>query len=465
MPSICFYFQVHQPLRIKPYKVFDVGNDPEYFNDEGDGKTNNKMIMEKVANKSYLPTNKLLLELLNRHPEFRISFSLSGIFLEQIEKDFPEVLKSFQDLVATGRAEILSETYYHSLAFLYSREEFKKQVEMHKKKVKKLFNVTPEIFRNTELIFNNEVAQVVQDMGYKGIIAEGADHILGWRSPNYLYKAPGADKIKLLLKNYKLSDDIAFRFSDKNWTAHPLMADTFSSWISDHNGSGNLINLFMDYETFGEHQWEDTGIFKFLENLPGEVLKNPDNDFVTPSEAVDRYDDFGEMDFPHFVSWADQERDLSAWLSNSIQQDSMQKIYALEEKVLATKDKKLIETWRRLQTSDHFYYMCTKFFNDGDVHKYFSPYETPYDAFINFMNALNDLKIRVNEKLDALNIKKSKLKKSIKETSTDIQEHDDIHFHNPNFIIELNKARGHVINLKKEKKTITAKRKIKSPNK
>ncbi len=450
MPSICFYFQVHQPLRIKKYKVFDVGNDPEYFNDMGENKTNNKMIMDKVANKSYLPTNRLLLELLNRHPEFKISFSLSGIFLEQIENDFPEVLKSFQDLVKTGRAEILSETYYHSLSFLYSKDEFRKQVEMHRQKVKELFDVEPQVFRNTELIYSNEVAREAEAMGYKGIIAEGADHILDWRSPNFVYRAPGTSKIKLLLKNYKLSDDIAFRFSDRGWESHPLLAETFSSWVSKHNGSGNLINLFMDFETFGEHQWEDTGIFKFLENLPNEVLKHPDNDFVTPSEAIDRYDDFGEIDFPHYVSWADQERDLSAWLSNSIQQDSMEKIYSIENKVLETEDERLIETWRRLQTSDHFYYMCTKFFNDGDVHKYFSPYETPYDAFINYMNAFNDLKIRVNEKL--AEIEGRRKKKIYKKALDDIYEKDDSHFHNPNFVIELRKKSGHVIDLRKEKK-------------
>jgi len=448
MSSICFYFQVHQPLRIKKYKVFDVGNDPEYFNDAGDNLTNNRMIMEKVANKSYLPTNKLLLELLNRHPEFRISFSLSGIFLEQIENDFPEVLKSFQDLVKTGRAEILSETYYHSLSFIYSREEFRKQVEMHRKKVKKLFGVTPEVFRNTELIFNNEVAQEAERMGYKGVIAEGADHILGWRSPNFVYKSPGAKNIKLLLKNYKLSDDIAFRFSEKGWEAHPLMADTFSSWVSAHNGNGDLINLFMDYETFGEHQWEDSGIFGFLEKLPEEVLKHPDNNFVTPSEAIDRYNDLGEIDFPHFVSWADEERDLSAWRSNDLQEDALAKIYSLEEPVLRTKDKGLIETWRRLQTSDHFYYMCTKFFNDGDVHKYFSPYESPYDAFINFMNALNDLKIRINEKLGTIKPKKRGRPK--KEIDSVIEKDD--HYHNPNLIIELNKKKKHIIDLRKEGK-------------
>jgi len=397
MPSICFYFQVHQPRRIKKFRVFDIGNDKHYFNDDSESKLNNRKIIEKVANKSYLPANRLLLELLGRHPEFKVSFSLSGIFLEQVEHDFPEVLKSFQDLVATGRVELLSETYYHSLSFLYSRDEFRHQVKKHKEKIKKLFGVTPRIFRNTELIYNNELGQTAEKMGYRGILTEGADHILGWRSPNFLYSPPGAKKIKLLLKNYSLSDDIAFRFSEKTWAEHPLCADKFAHWLSNHNGAGEVINLFMDYETFGEHQWEESGIFDFLRHLPAEVLRHPDNEFLTPSEVVAKYEPKAELDIPHFISWADIERDLSAWLSNDLQRDAIAKIYSLEKEVLSTGDEELIENWRRLQTSDHFYYMCTKFFADGDVHKYFNPYDTPYDAFLSYMNVLNDLRLRVEE--------------------------------------------------------------------
>jgi alpha-amylase len=395
MPSVCFYFQVHQPYRIKKYRVFDVGKDSEYFNDNSEKDLNNKKILQKVAQKSYLPTNAILLELLQKHPEFKASFSLSGVFLEQIEKDSPETLASFQELVKTGRIEILSETYYHSLSFLYSPKEFRKQVSLHKKKVKKLFGVEPTVFRNTELIYNNSLANEVEQMGFKGVISEGADHVLGWRSPNFLYQPKNTKKVKLLLKNYRLSDDIAFRFSCKDWEGYPLTAPQFAEWVSAVNGNGNVVNLFMDYETFGEHQWEDTGIFEFLRHLPGEVLKNPDNDFVTPSEAIERYDSVGELDVPHFISWADVERDLSAWLSNPLQHNSIEKLYALESDILKTKDKKLIDDWRKMQTSDHFYYMCTKWFSDGDVHKYFNPYESPYDAFISFMNALNDLKLRI----------------------------------------------------------------------
>ena len=406
MASVCFYFQVHQPLRIKRYRVFDIGEDHNYFNDNSESSLNNKWILDRVTNKSYLPTNQLLLELLDTYPEFKISFSLSGIFLEQIEKDFPAVLKSFQRLVNTGRVEILSETYYHSLAFLYSREEFEEQVEMHKKIIKRLFKVTPKVFRNTELIYNNELAVEVEKMGYDGIIAEGADHILTWKSPHFLYRPVGTKKLKVMLKDYKLSDDIAFRFSNKDWSEHPLSAEKFASWINAINGNGQIVNLFMDYETFGEHQWEESGIFEFMRFLPSKILEHKDNDFVTPSEAIKRYDVVGEHDAHSFYSWADEERDLSAWLSNSMQRDSMSKLYSLREKVFSTKDKKIIEDWRRLSTSDHFYYMCTKWFADGDVHKYFNPYESPYEAFIAFMNVLADLKLRIELKLNKKECKK-----------------------------------------------------------
>ncbi len=398
MPSVCFYFQVHQPLRVKRYRIFDIGNDHDYFNDDSHLNLNNKKILEKVANKCYLPANKVLLDLLKKYPEFKISFSLSGIFLEQIERDYPAVLDSFQKLVSTGQVELLSETYYHSLSFLYSKKEFKRQVNLHKKKIKELFGVTPKIFRNTELIFSNEVAQAAESMGFKGILAEGADHVLGWRSPNFLYKPKGTKTIKLLLKNYRLSDDIAFRFSSREWKEFPLTAPKFAQWVSSVNGNGEIINLFMDYETFGEHQWEDTGIFEFLKHLPAEILKHPDNSFVTPSEAVKKYKTVAELDIPYYVSWADTERDLSAWLSNAIQNDAIAKVYSLEEQVLKTKDKKIIEDWRKLQTSDHYYYMCTKWFADGDVHKYFNPYESPYEAFISCMNVLNDLEWRLKNR-------------------------------------------------------------------
>ena len=398
MPSVCFYFQVHQPLRVKRYRIFNVGVDSEYFNDDSDTPLNNGKIFKKVADKSYLPTNAVLLELLEKHPDFKISFSLSGVFLEQAKKYAPEVIDSFKKLVDTGRAEILSETYHHSLSFLYSKPEFRRQVQLHKRMVKELFGVTPKVFRNTELIFNNDLAYEAEGLGFDGVLAEGADHILGWRSPNFLYRPKDTKKIKLLMKNYRLSDDIAFRFSSKEWGEYPLTAPKFADWVSSINGTGEIINLFMDYETFGEHQWEDTGIFNFLKHLPGEILKHPDNNFVTPSEAIAKFDTKGEIDIPHFISWADTERDLSAWLSNPMQKDAMRKVYDLEQAIFSLDDPELIDTWRKMTTSDHFYYMCTKWWSDGDVHKYFSPYDSPYDAFINYMNALTDLKLRMENK-------------------------------------------------------------------
>ncbi len=395
MSSICFYFQVHQPLRLKRFSVFDIGKGEGYFSEGSDDALDNLKILKKVARKCYLPANKTFLQLLQKHPEFKISFSISGVFIDQLESGMPEVLESFKDLVKTGRVELLCETYYHSLSFIYSKDEFVRQVELHRKKMKDIFGFEPKVFRNTELIYNNRLAQEVEKLGFKGILLEGADHILGEKSPNFVYRAKGTNDVKLLLRNYKLSDDISFRFSTHDWEEFPLDAGKFSTWASAVNGSGDIINLFMDYETFGEHQWESTGIFNFLNDLPAALLKHPDNDFVTPSEAIKRYQPREEVDVENFASWADVERDLSAWLSNPMQHDAMKKLYELEKRVLATDDIELILDWRRLQTSDHFYYMCTKWFADGDVHKYFNPYDSPYEAFISYMNVLGDLKLRL----------------------------------------------------------------------
>jgi alpha-amylase len=399
MPSVCFYFQVHQPFRVKRYPIFNIGTDHEYFNDDSESKLNNKKIFQKVAAKCYLPANKVLLDLLRAHPEFRVSFSLSGSFLEQAELYGPEVLNSFYQLAKTGQVEFLSETYYHSLAALYSFDEFKKQVMMHRDIVEKFFGMRPRVFRNTELIYNNEIAQWAEQLGFDGILAEGVDDVLGWRSPNFVYAPKNAQTIKVLLKNYKLSDDVAFRFSSQEWVEWPLDAKKFASRISEHNGNGEVVNLFMDYETFGEHQWEYTGIFDFLRDLPTAVLAREGNGFKTPSEVIASYPARDVIDVERHISWADVERDLSAWRSNAMQHSALNAVYALEKDVLASNDARVIADWRRMQTSDHFYYMCTKWFADGDVHKYFNPYESPYDAFISYMNALNDLKIRIAPKV------------------------------------------------------------------
>ncbi len=384
-------------MRVRKYRVFDVGQNRDYFGDNSGTSLDNKFIIEKVARKSYLPANQVLLENIKRDPRFKASFSISGIALEQFEKYAPEVIDSFRALVDTGNVELLSETYHHSLSSIFSEEEFTDQVKLHRRKLRELFGVSPTVFRNTELIYNNDIAKMVEKMGYKGILAEGADHILEWRSPTFLYTPKGTDKMKLLLKHYKLSDDIAFRFSQRSWNEWPLTADKFANWVNAHNGNGQTVNLFMDYETFGEHQWEDTGIFEFLRYLPEVILQNPDNNFVTPSEAIDRYEPVAELDVPHHISWADMERDLSAWMSNELQKEALETVYKLGQELVFIDDPELLNDWRRLQTSDHFYYMCTKFWNDGDVHKYFSPYETPHEAYIAYMNVLHDMRLRIEE--------------------------------------------------------------------
>ncbi len=400
MLSVCPYFHVHQPYRVKRYRVFDIGQDTEYFNDNSEADLNNRKIVEKVANKSYRPMNALLEELLATHPEFRFALSFSGTALDQFEAYAPDVLESFQRIVATGRVEVLADTYHHSLAFFYSVPEFERQVAKHKARVEELFEYTPRVFRNTELSYRNDLAKWCDDNGYLGIMAEGWDPVLGWRSPNYVYQPVNTSNIKLLLKNYKLSDDLAFRFGNRGWESYPLSSETYAEWIHSHHGNGQTINLFMDYETFGEHQWEDTGIFNFMRALPGALLRHGDTSFKTPTETIQSYESVGELDVPSVLTWADTDRDLTAWTGNDIQKDAIAATYGMEADVLATEDEQLIEIWRKLQTSDHFYYMCTKWFQDGDVHAYFSPYESPYDAYVAFMNALSDLQLRVQYALE-----------------------------------------------------------------
>ena len=389
MASICFYFQVHQPLRLRHYTVFDKND--QYFDDY-----KNASICRKVANKCYLPANRLLLDVIRRlDGRFKIAYSLTGVLLEQLQLFSPEVISTFDALVETGCVEFLAETYYHSLSFLYSRDEFLEQINKHSETIERLFGQKPKVFRNTELIYNNELAALIESTGdFDAIITEGADHILGYRNSNFVYRPKNCSKLKLLLKNYRLSDDIAFRFSNRGWSQWPLTADKFARWINDING--NVVNLFMDYETFGEHQWEDTGIFDFMSHLPGEILKNPYNNFKTPGEVAQSFQPVDTVDVPHLISWADIERDLSAWLGNAMQSNALYELYRLEREIKKAGNEKIISDWRKLQTSDHFYYMCTKWFADGDVHKYFNPYDSPYDSYINFMNVLGNLHKRLS---------------------------------------------------------------------
>ena len=396
--GVVLYMHVHQPWRVRDYTVFDTAESHDYFDGVTENHRDNKAIFEKVASKSYRPMNVLLLKLLEAHPEFKLSLSITGTFIDQAEAWAPDVLESFKKLAQTGRVEIVSETYYHSLAFFYSRSEFEHQVDKHRRRVKELFGVETSTFRNTELAYNDELAKWADGYGFKAVLAEGWDPVLGWRSPNYVYQPPEAKHIKLLMKNYRLSDDLAFRFSNRAWEQYPLHADTYTEWINSALGSdGQVLNLFMDYETFGEHQWEDTGIFSFFENFVSKWLENDSNTFYTTSEAASTFEPADVVSSPKTITWADAERDLSAWIGNDMQHEAMHYLYSLERDVLKTDDEVLIEDWRRLTTSDHPYYMCTKWFTDGDVHAYFSPYDSPYDAFLYFMNAVRDIRYRLME--------------------------------------------------------------------
>ena len=395
MRTICFYFQVHQPFRLKPYRFFDIGEDHHYWDD-----FLNRNVIRKVAQKCYLPMNSLLLELIHQYQgKFKVAFSLSGTFLDQMETYAPDVLESFQKLVATGQVELLNETYTHSLAALKSKEEFQNLVKKHQDRIKELFNgYTPKVFRNTELIYSDQIGAMVADLGYEAVLTEGAKHILGWKSPNYVYSNAIEPKLKVLLKNFLLSDDIAFRFSNKTWNDYPLTTEKFVKWINAIPKEEQVLNLFMDYETFGEHQWAETGIFEFMRHLPEAVLSHSDFNFSTPSEVAAKVPAVGPIHVPVPISWADEERDLTAWLGNDMQDEAFDRLYELEKLVKDIDDPEIKRDWGYLQTSDHFYYMCTKFFSDGSVHEYFSPYDTPYDAFINYMNVLSDFMLRVKEK-------------------------------------------------------------------
>ena len=395
--GIVLYLHVHQPWRIREYSIFDVAWKHNYFSGGQNPDQDNQKIFQKVAEKSYLPMNALLEKLLKKYPDFKISLSFSGTFLEQAERFNPEVLESFKRLVKTGQVEILSSPYHHSLAFFYSRKEFERQVELHRWKIREIFGAETRVLANTELAYSDDLAKWAEQDGFKGVLAEGWDPILNWRSPNYVYRPRGTKKIGLLLKNYRLSDDLAFRFSDRKWNEWPLTADKFNTWVEDSVRYAPLLNLFMDYETFGEHQWAESGIFGFFEKFVDKWLSVDGNTFYTVSEALDANAPAGEISMPSPVTWADAERDLTAWNGNSLQKEALRYVYELEDEVLNSKDEGLISDWRKLQTSDHFYYMGTKNFTDGDVHAYFSPYDSPYDAFLYYINTIRDMKSRLRK--------------------------------------------------------------------
>lgn len=402
MPHICLYLHLHQPYRLRSYQIDEIGNSSTYFGTMDEDA--NREVFSKVANKSYYPMLSLLRDLLKAIPEFNFSLSITGVFLEQAEHFEPGVLQLLKDVVATGRCEILSETYHHSLASLYSETEFASQVDQHAQLLEHHFTYKPTVFRNTELVYSNEIAQRVANMGFAGMLTEGVDRILQGRPRTQLYYSVGPEQLPLLLKHAQLSDDVAFRFSDKNWSHYPLSAETYLEWLQVY-GEQEIINLFMDFETFGEHQWADTGIFPFFESFVRQFVKSSWNSFILPSEAIAQSPwqvngktappDHLRYDVPLPISWADVDRDLSAWLENAFQQDCLQQVYALERDVQRTKDLQLLNDWRRLQTSDHFYYMCTKWSADGDVHAYFSPYSDPFEAYRRYSVVLADFKHRL----------------------------------------------------------------------
>ena len=403
MKTVCLYFQVHQPWRLKVYRFFNIGKDHNYLDD-----FTNRAIMQKVARQCYLPMNALLLKLIKENKgAFKCSFSITGSAVEQFRAYAPEVLDSFRALAETGCVEFLAETYSHSLAALSSKEDFVEQVKLHSKMIKDEFGKKPVAFRNTELIYSDAIGEMVSELGFKTILAEGAKHVMGWKSPNFLYTNAIDNRLRVLLRNYKLSDDIAFRFSNQGWDQYPLTADKFAQWVSEENGE--VINLFMDYETFGEHQKATTGIFDFVKALPKAILKQPEVCFATVSEAAKAYQPVGVLHCPHVMSWADEERDVTAWLGNELQNEAFSKLYALKDKVKSLKNADFEYVWNFMQTSDHFYYMATKWLSDGDVHSYFNPYGSSYEAFINYMNVLSDFEIEVEKALAA---KKSRKKET-----------------------------------------------------
>ncbi|MCA1819332.1 MAG: glycoside hydrolase family 57 protein [Halobacteriales archaeon] len=391
MTSVCLYFQVHQPFRLRRIQGFRPPAGFDYWDHAKD-----RAILDRASAKCYLPANAAVAELVRKTDGwFRAAYSLSGVFLQQLEADRPDVLQSFQDLARTGHVEFLAETSHHSLAGLWDDPaEHKAQVEAHHATVKRLLGVSPQTFRNTELIYDDRIAATAEAMGYRAILTEGTERILGSRSPNEVYAParPGS-RLKVLLKNYRLSDDVAFRFSTPGWSEHPLTADKYARWLAAAPGA--TVNLFMDYETFGEHQWPETGIFGFLEHLPGEVRRHPHLGFALPREVAAENEAQGTLHVPQAISWADSERDVSAWLGNPMQHALFEELRRLGPVVAEAGDPEATEAWRRLQTSDHLYYACTKWMGDGDIHQYFSPYESPYLAFVNHMNALQDLRSKL----------------------------------------------------------------------
>ena len=393
MRTICLYFQIHQPFRLRRFRFFDIGKEHYYYDDYS-----NESFLRKIADRSYLKANKVLLDIIQKNKDkFKIAFSISGSALDQFELYAPEVIKSFKVLAETGQVEFLCETDSHSLASLSNPDEFQRQVLSHRKKIEKYFGQIPTVFSNSELIYSDQIGEQIANMGFEGIITEGAKHILGWKSPNYLYCSAINPRLKLLLRNFKLSDDISFRFSNKNWNQYPLTTEKFANWLNHIDKREENVNIFIDYETFGGRQSGESGIFEFLKHMPQSIFKLTDYTFSFPTDIIRNQQPVSSISVPTPISWADEERDLTAWLGNDLQKEAFGKLYGLCDLVEKSVDPKIKIDWKYLQASDHFYYMSTKFFTDRPSYTYVNPYESPYDAFINYMNVLSDFTIRVKK--------------------------------------------------------------------
>ncbi|MCX6285562.1 MAG: alpha-amylase [Bacteroidetes bacterium] len=399
MRSVCLYFQVHQPYRLRTYRFFNIGHDHYYYDDY-----QNRHIIRRVAEKCYLPANRMMLQLINEFGKaFKVSYSISGTALDQFAQYVPEVIDSFRQLAATGCVEFISETEYHSLASLGNEQEFIRQIESQRKRIETLFGQTPQTFRNSELIYSDSIGETIANLGFHTILTEGAKHILGWKSPNYIYCNNLNPKLRVLLRNFRLSDDISFRFSEQRWSEWPLTAEKFVGWLNAIDPHEEVVNLYMDYETIGEHQWKETGIFDFFYHLPAAVFSKSNFNFATPEELYQRLQPMGALSVPYAISWADEERDLTAWKGNELQAEAFSKLYSLSDSIAKCDDPVIRRDWGYLQSSNHFYYMSTKWFSAGEVHKHFNPYGSPYDAFINYMNAISDFTIRIEASLSAIN--------------------------------------------------------------
>lgn len=420
MKTICLNFQIHQPFRYRKYRFFDIGNDSYYYDDYA-----NETIMRKIADNCYLPANHILLKQIKKSKgKFKLSFYISGVALDQFRLYAPEVIDSFKELAATGAVEFLSGTYANSLVSMVDEQLFAKQVKAHDDLIEELFQQRPKVFRNTELIYSDELGDLIYRMGFETILTEGAKHILGWKSPNYLYCNALNPRQKVLMRNYRLSDDLSFRFSNSSWSEYPLTASKMTSWIVNLPKKEEIVNIFLNYETFGEIQKKNSGIFDFLDALPDMILKTKELTFSTPSEAIKMLQPVSAVHVLHPISWADEERDLSAWLGNELQKEAFNHLYALKERVKQCTDPQIAKDWIYLQSNDHLYYMCTKFFSDGEVHKFFNPFGSPYEAFINYMNVLSDFTLRLNKLVPISDneAELSKLKLSLEEKSRKLEE-------------------------------------------